>query len=147
MGLQRVRYDWAGMHVYKWKDEEFVSIWLISLSIISSGSIHIFTNGSMLFVFSSWLSSILLWCTASLPFIWWWTLTSPIATTTTKSLHSCPALWTPMDCGPPGSSVHEILLAGILEWVAISSSRGSSWPRDWTCTSYVSCVVGQAIYL
>ena len=38
-----------------------------------------------------------------------------------------------MDCSPPGSSVHGILQARILEWVAMPSSRGSSWPRDWTC--------------
>ena len=38
----------------------------------------------------------------------------------------------PVDCSPPGSSVHGILQARILEWVAISFSRGSSWPRDWT---------------
>ena len=36
----------------------------------------------------------------------------------------------PMDCSPPGSSVHEILQARILEWVAMPSTRGSSWPRD-----------------
>ena len=36
----------------------------------------------------------------------------------------------PMDCSPPGSSVHGILQAGILEWVALPSSRGSSPPRD-----------------
>ena len=50
---------------------------------------------------------------------------------------SWPTLWDPMDCSPPGSSVHGIFLAGILEWVAI---RGSSWPRDRTwvsCSSYV----------
>ena len=41
----------------------------------------------------------------------------------------CPTLWDPMDCSPPGSSVHEILQARILEWVAISFSRGSSPPR------------------
>ena len=35
-----------------------------------------------------------------------------------------------MDCSPPGSSVHRILQAKLLEWVAISSCRGSSWPRD-----------------
>ena len=35
-----------------------------------------------------------------------------------------------MDCNPPGSSVHGILQARILEWVAVPSSRGSSWPRD-----------------
>ena len=38
----------------------------------------------------------------------------------------------PMDCSPPGSSVHGISQARILEWVAISLSRGSSQPRDWT---------------
>ena len=38
----------------------------------------------------------------------------------------------PMDCSPPGSSVHRILQARILEWVAIPFSRGSSRPRDWT---------------
>ena len=37
---------------------------------------------------------------------------------------------TPTDCSPPGSTVHGIFQARILEWVAISSSRGSSWPRD-----------------
>ena len=37
-----------------------------------------------------------------------------------------------MDQGPPGSSVHGIIQAGILEWVAMPSSRGSSQPRDWT---------------
>ena len=38
-----------------------------------------------------------------------------------------------MDCSLPGSSVHRILQAKILEWVAMPSSRGSSWPRVWTC--------------
>ena len=41
----------------------------------------------------------------------------------------------PMDCNPPGTSVHGIFQARILGWVAISSSRGSSWPKDWTCIS------------
>ena len=41
----------------------------------------------------------------------------------------------PTDCSLPGSSVHGIFLARILEWVAISSSRQSSPPRDWTWTS------------
>ena len=49
-----------------------------------------------------------------------------------KSLHSCPTLCDPMDCRPPDSSVHKILQARILEWVAISFSRGSSQPRYWT---------------
>ena len=50
----------------------------------------------------------------------------------TKSLQSCPTLCDPMDCSPPGSSVHEILQLRILEWVAIFSSRGSSRTRDQT---------------
>ena len=41
----------------------------------------------------------------------------------------------PMDCSPPGSSVHRILQARILEWVAIPVSTGFSWPRDWTQVS------------
>ena len=46
-----------------------------------------------------------------------------------KSLQSCPTLSNPVDSSAPGSSIHGILQAKILEWVAISSSRGSSWPR------------------
>ena len=48
---------------------------------------------------------------------------------------SCPALCNPMDCSPKGSSVHRILQERILEWVDMPSSRGSSWPRDWTQVS------------
>ena len=63
-----------------------------------------------------------------------------------KPLPSCPALCDPMDCSPPGSSVHEILQARILKWVAISSSRGSSWPRGRTYISYVSCIGRRVLY-
>ena len=45
----------------------------------------------------------------------------------------------PMDYSPAGSSVPGILQARILEWVAMPSSRASSWSRDWTRISYVSC--------
>ena len=51
---------------------------------------------------------------------------------------SCLTLCDPMDWSPPGSSVHGILQARILEWGAISSSRGSSQPRDWTWVSYIA---------
>ena len=50
---------------------------------------------------------------------------------------SHPTLCNAMDCSPSGSSVHGILQARILEWVAISFSRGSSRPRDWTPVSYI----------
>ena len=55
----------------------------------------------------------------------------------TKSFQSCWILCDPMDYSLPGSSVIGILQARILEWVAIPSSRGSSWPREWT---RVSCI-------
>ena len=57
-----------------------------------------------------------------------------------KSLQSCPTLYDPMDCSLPGSSVHGISQARVLEWVAISFSWGSSQPRDWT---HVSCFAGR----
>ena len=56
---------------------------------------------------------------------------------------SCPTFRNPMDYSPPVSSVHEISQAKIPEWVAISSSRESSQPRDWTC---VSCIGRQVLY-
>ena len=49
---------------------------------------------------------------------------------------SCLILCNPMDCSPPGSSVHGNLQARILEWVAIPFSRGSSQPRDQTQVSH-----------
>ena len=52
---------------------------------------------------------------------------------------SCLIYCNPMDCSPPGSSVHGILQAKMLEWVAMPFSRGSSQPRDWT---WVSCIAG-----
>ena len=52
----------------------------------------------------------------------------------------CPTLCNPMDYNLPGLSVHGILQARILEWVAISFSRGFSPPRDWT---WVSCIAGR----
>ena len=53
---------------------------------------------------------------------------------------SCLTLHDPMDCSLPGSSVHGISQAGILEWVSISFSKGFFWPRDW---SQVSCIAGK----
>ena len=53
---------------------------------------------------------------------------------------SCPTLCNPMDCSPPGFSVHGILQARILEWLAMPSSRGSSRTREWT---RVSCIAGR----
>ena len=53
-------------------------------------------------------------------------------------------LFYPMDGSPPGSSVHGIFQARILEWVSIPFSRGSFPPRDQTCVCYVSCIAGRS---
>ena len=55
-----------------------------------------------------------------------------------SSLSRVPTLWDPTDCSLPGSSVHGIFQATVLEWIAISFSRGSSWPRDWTRVSRIA---------
>ena len=57
---------------------------------------------------------------------------------------SCPTLCNPIDCSLPGSSVHGIFQAIVLEWVTISFSRGSSRPRDRT---QVSCIGGRRFNL
>ena len=60
-----------------------------------------------------------------------------------KVTKSCPTLCDTMDCSLPGSSVHGLLQARILEWVAISFPRGSSQHRD---GSQVSCICRQILY-
>ena len=60
--------------------------------------------------------------------------------------NSCPTLWDLMVYSPPGSSVHGILQARILEWVATSFSMGSSWPRDRTSVSCISCIGRRILY-
>ena len=59
-----------------------------------------------------------------------------------KWLQSCQTLCNPMDSNPPGSSVHGILQARVLEWVAMPSSIASPRLRDRTYISYVSCIGG-----
>ena len=68
-----------------------------------------------------------------------WQLSLPYTCLHAKLLQSCLTLCDPMDCSPPGSSVHRILQARILEWVAMPSFKGSSWPRAQTRSS---CIVG-----
>ena len=58
---------------------------------------------------------------------------------------SCLTLCDPVDCGPPGASVHGILQVKILEWVAIFSSRGASSPRESILVSCVSCIGRQTL--
>ena len=78
------------------------------------------------------------WCPApSLDM--WFTFFCVCVLRVSDSLH-------PMDCSPPGFSVHGIFQARILDWVAVPSSRGSSPPRNQTRISWVSCVGRQILY-
>ena len=72
-------------------------------------------------------------------FIVWWFWRSKVQNKSVPCLvaHLCPTLCDPMDCSPPGSSVHGILGARILEEVAMPSSRGSSQARDQTQVSWI----------
>ena len=67
-------------------------------------------------------------------------LSFPLHAAAAKSLQSCPTLCDPIDGSPWGSSVPGVLQARMLEWVAISFSRRSSWLRD---QAWVSCIVGR----
>ena len=53
-------------------------------------------------------------------------------------VQSCPTLCDSVDCSPPGSAIHGIFQAEMLEWVAFFFSRGSSQPQDWTPISCIS---------
>ena len=59
-----------------------------------------------------------------------------------KLVQSCLTLCDPMDYSPPGSSVHGVLQARLLEWVAMPSSRGYSQPRDQTQVSMSPALAG-----
>ena len=68
----------------------------------------------------------------------WWHLPMTSIVKWSEVTQSCPTLCDPVDCSLPGSSVHGILQTRILEWIAISFSRGSSRPRDWTWVSHIA---------
>ena len=68
----------------------------------------------------------------------WVCLLSPWKHVCVLDAQSCPTLCKPKDCSPPGSSFHGILQATTPEWVAIPSSRGSSWSRDQTQVAHIA---------
>ena len=87
------------------------------------------------------LSSTMFFLSALSTYFWWRDVEAFIyksACLRAKSLQLCPNLCNPMDCSPQGSSVHSILPARILKWVAITFSRGSSWPRNRTQVSQIA---------
>ena len=62
-------------------------------------------------------------------------------------LQSCPTLGDPMDCSPPGPSVHGILQARVLEWVVMPSFGGSYQPRDRNCISVTPAFLADSLSL
>ena len=73
-------------------------------------------------------------------------LTQHVHEVCAKLLQSCSTFCDPLDCSPPGSSVHGILQARILEWVVMPSTRGSSLPRDQARVPCISCISRQILY-
>ena len=102
------KHRWAG---YTHEDSSCFSLFWVTPTQASSHSSRVISPLESF----SWLQRLTAWLLQSY---------LPIACTRTKSFWSCD----PMGCSPPGSSVHGILQASILEWVAMPSSRGSSWP-------------------
>jgi len=80
-----------------------------------------------------------LWWIYLVPWLWWWY----IILCACSFASVCLTLCAPIDCSLPGSSAHEILQAGILEWIAMPFSRGSSCPRVRTHISCSSCIAGR----
>ena len=76
----------------------------------------------------------------------WFTASFPRFCACCAGAQASLTLCDPMDCSLPGSSVHEIFQTRILQWVAISSSRGSSPSRDWTYFSCVSWIGRRILY-
>ena len=109
-------------------------IWVTQLQIKSQLILSVVACG---FIFSLLIQFPKHFLSPPLPFV------SFFLCVCTKSLQSCPTLCHPMDCSPPGSFVHGILQARTLEWVAISSSTGSFWPRD---QIHVSCIGRRVFY-
>ena len=113
-------------HPSCWQNEWDLIMWSRSFASANfNSSLHFHVSGSMLIprLLRNWKPSDI----------------TLLFTFVTKC---CPTLCHPMDCSPPGSSVHEIFQAWVLKWVAISFSRGYSWLRDRTHVSYFCVASG-----
>ena len=93
------------------------------------------------------LSSPLKQLPVHLPELHWLAPAVPPQCLCVRACSVMPDSATPIDCSPPGSSVHGILQARILEWAAISFSRGSSPPRDQTRISYMSPALAGGFFI
>ena len=92
------------------------------------------------------ISASLLPCLDVVPMGQWSSEVPPSTVHVCSVIQSCLTLCEPMDCSPPGSSVHGFFQGRILECVAIPYSRGSSQPRDWIHVSCISCAGRQILY-
>ena len=136
--LLKMLFQWIGSALF-WKSIDFVNLFLDSFVLL-----HWCICLSQGFSISQGLSvSALLTSWANNSFLWRGLLSCALCVRA-KSLLMCPTLCNPMDL--PGSSVHGIFRARILERVAISYSRGFSQPRDQTHISYISCSGRQILY-
>ena len=114
-------------------------IWL-SISVLQTGSSVPFSRfhiHALIYIFSSsfWLTSLCMTASRAI-----------CACVHAKSLQSCPTLCDTVDCTLPGSSICGILQERTLEWVTMTSSRGSSQLRDLASVFYVSCIGKWVLY-
>ena len=86
----------------------------------------------------SHISPTFRWLCLYVYYHWIYRLLSLVKVKWSEFAQSCLTLCDPMDCSPPGSSLHGILQARVLEWIAVSFSRGSSQPRDRTRVSLIT---------
>ena len=159
MGSQRVRHDWVIFTLYIKNPRDTIRKLLELISefskvtdfkINSKMPCFMLTVGGSFICLKYFLFIILISQQRS---VRWWPNLPKNPRPRVVFLHvcvcaqSCPTLWDPMVCSPPGSSVHGILQARILEWVAISSSRAIQSPRiqsmDQTC---ISCTGQRILY-
>ena len=77
---------------------------------------------------------------------WWATIHGVAKQSESEVAQPCPTLYNSMDGSLPGSAIHGIFQARILEWLAMPFCRESSQPRDQTCISYVSFIGRQVLY-
>ena len=134
-----------GLHY--WQFLSFIGrLRLFTFNVISDPFGFKFTTSPNVFPIHHFLCSFLFlalcieytWCCYSFLFHLYIVINFYKSQCESEVAQSCPTLCDPVDCSLPGFSIHGILQARVLEWVAISFSRGSSWPRDWTRVSRIA---------
>ena len=125
MGLQRVRHDWV-INTFFFK---LLKKWPKVAYLVNSYCANTYIHTCVHKAFSG---ETLLWKKNR---IYGTKPSCKCFLMRSNNFQSCPTLYDTMDHSPLGSSVHRILQARILEWVAMPPSRGSSWPSAWTCNS------------